>query len=202
MSRAERLAQALAGGPFRGDRKAFQRVMRERLGGGHGTSYTAVLGYFSGVTEPSLTWLTEAADVLDVRVEWLVFGDEPVRPESVSEHEVAKAVPDVQRLAGRHAAALFAHLVQRIADAHPPGMEPATPEQLEELARGIHAAAFGLVGAMCPVNSRRDVERFYLAHLSALLAIIPEPGKGRPVSAVLRYLPRAAWVYGGDDVEA
>lgn len=33
-----------------------------------------VLAYFDGSSTPSIEWLTEAADLLDVRFEWLVFG--------------------------------------------------------------------------------------------------------------------------------
>jgi hypothetical protein len=88
---AERLALALddfAPADIRGDKKAFQRAMRARLGPerAQGTSYPAVLGYFAGKVSPSLEWLTEAADVLGVRLPWLVCDSGPAL-ESVAVHE-------------------------------------------------------------------------------------------------------------------
>ena len=77
----ERLLRALteyAPPDIRGDKKAFQLAMRDALGGGEdtrtGTSYPAVLGYFSGATTPSLAWVEAAADLLGVRAGWLAFG--------------------------------------------------------------------------------------------------------------------------------
>src|SRR5688572_11810781 len=79
MTVADRLKLALkkhAPEAFGGDRKAFQRLMRERMGDrGGGTSYPAVLGYFAGRTSPSVEWLENAADVLGVRAAWLAFGE-------------------------------------------------------------------------------------------------------------------------------
>jgi hypothetical protein len=56
--------------------------MEERLkesGGKAGTSYRAVVGYLKGESEPSLHWVREAADLLDVRVPWLLEGEPPAR---------------------------------------------------------------------------------------------------------------------------
>jgi hypothetical protein len=80
MTIADRLALALddyAPDALRGDRKAFQRAMRARLGPerAQGTSYPAVLGYFGGKVSPSLEWVSVAADVLAVRPAWLAFRD-------------------------------------------------------------------------------------------------------------------------------
>lgn len=70
---------------IRGDKRAFQRALRERMGSEdsrQGTSYPAVLGYFSGRVTPSLPWTFEAARLLNVRVSWLAFGvGEPTEEE-------------------------------------------------------------------------------------------------------------------------
>jgi hypothetical protein len=77
---AERLSWALdsnAPEGIRGDRKAFQRLMRQRMGreSAQGTSYPAVLGYFAGKVSPSIEWLNVAADFLGVRAAWLAYGE-------------------------------------------------------------------------------------------------------------------------------
>ena len=79
LSAPDRLASALnANAPedLRGDRKAFQRLMRERFGEGNrkGTSYPAVLGYFKGSASPSLAWIEVAAGILGVLPAWLAYG--------------------------------------------------------------------------------------------------------------------------------
>ncbi len=77
----ERLETALeryAPDEVRGDKRAFQRALRERMGSENsrqGTSYPAVLGYFGGRVTPSLPWTLEAARLLTVRPSWLAFGE-------------------------------------------------------------------------------------------------------------------------------
>jgi hypothetical protein len=77
----ERLEKALeehAPQEIRGDKQAFQRTLRDRMGSEdsrQGTSYPAVHGYFSGKVVPSLPWLLAAARLLKVRPSWLAFGE-------------------------------------------------------------------------------------------------------------------------------
>ena len=59
------------------DKKAFQTAIKPRLemrGGQMGVTYQTILSYFVGSSTPSLEWLREAADLLDVRFDWLVLG--------------------------------------------------------------------------------------------------------------------------------
>ncbi|MBI4538933.1 MAG: hypothetical protein HY704_05415 [Gemmatimonadetes bacterium] len=59
------------------DKKAFAAAMEARLrgrGGQKGVSYQSILSYLDGTSTPSLEWLGEAADLLNIRPEWLVFG--------------------------------------------------------------------------------------------------------------------------------
>jgi hypothetical protein len=73
--RLNRALDTLAPADIRGDRKAFQRRMRERMKGSRdGTSYPAVLGYLKGRVAPSVEWLDVASDVLGVRQAWLTLG--------------------------------------------------------------------------------------------------------------------------------
>jgi hypothetical protein len=71
---AKRLTNALE---LRGrEKKAFGLAMRNRLsgrGGQKGVSYQTILSYFDGTYVPSLEWLAEAADELEVRLPWLAL---------------------------------------------------------------------------------------------------------------------------------
>lgn len=53
----------------------FHQQMEGRLSGGKsGTSYNAVLAYRNDLSEPSLEFIRQAADVLEVSAAWLAFG--------------------------------------------------------------------------------------------------------------------------------
>lgn len=78
------------------DKRAFTAEMAARLadrGGQQGVSYQSILSYFDGTQTPSVAWVTEAADLLGVRAEWLAFGGgAPTR-----EEEADRVVLDPRR---------------------------------------------------------------------------------------------------------
>jgi hypothetical protein len=72
-----------------GDKKSFAAEMKRRFkgrGGQKGTSYQTVLSYFDGRFVPSLEWLSEAAELLGVRLDWLALGGQPQTPEQQQEY--------------------------------------------------------------------------------------------------------------------
>lgn len=71
MSIALRLDEALTAAGQ--SKRAFIKAMTAR--GTPGSSEPAVYRYLRGESEPSLSFLTEAAEELKVRREWLAFGD-------------------------------------------------------------------------------------------------------------------------------
>ena len=56
--------------------RRFQRIMANT--DAYGTSYPAIHRYLGGEVEPSLSFLREAADILEVRHAWLMAGDGPM----------------------------------------------------------------------------------------------------------------------------
>lgn len=94
-SLGRRLAKALneyAPEKIRGDKKALERALKERLPKSEraGVSYPAILGYFAGRTAPSMEWIRHAAAVLGVREVWLTYG--VGAPTELSEREAEQAV--------------------------------------------------------------------------------------------------------------
>jgi hypothetical protein len=104
---AERLERALkefAPREIRNDKRKFQKALKKQMESSpesrHGTSYPAVLGYFSGATSPSLAWTEAASHVLRVRTAWLAFDDgEPTEEEQARraiEERLALPEPEVE----------------------------------------------------------------------------------------------------------
>ena len=58
-----------------GTKKAFQQAMAAARAPGH--SWPTVLGYLNGAVEPPVAFLAAAAEVMDLRLEYLVTGNGP-----------------------------------------------------------------------------------------------------------------------------
>jgi transcriptional regulator with XRE-family HTH domain len=71
-----RLQEALAGwgGPRKGIR-SLERKLKERTPPVPGSSRTMIHQYIAGKVEPSLAFVSAAAEILGVREAWLAFGE-------------------------------------------------------------------------------------------------------------------------------
>ena len=81
MSVAERLRSAIDESGYLSIR-AFQRSIEPRLIAQHirGSGYGSMRTYVSGRTVPRYLWMRVAAPLLNVRTEWLLDGELPIRP--------------------------------------------------------------------------------------------------------------------------
>ena len=74
-----------------GSHRGFSKWLEER--GVPGASYRQLARYLKGESEPSLEWIQEACEALNVSADWLVLGKEPTKPsgdstgEDLREHE-------------------------------------------------------------------------------------------------------------------
>jgi len=213
-SLSKRLTQAVNGWASTVDRqgragaaRTFQVAMSDRLndhkaGGKAGASYRALLTYLSGQSEPTLEWLRLAAEVLDVRLGWLLLGEKPVRPGAVPAGVVRTHAPVVQHLTGEQGERLMELLVGRLADAQPAGTDPATAEDLGLFADALFRNVFFTWGAVTGGGEKADFERFFFAWVAAMLAAVPRPGEGQRLQDVARKLPQGEWPSAQEDTDA
>jgi hypothetical protein len=151
---AERLGWALetlAPEAIRGDKKAFRAVMNERLKGEReGTSYPAVLGYFSGATSPSVRWLNVAADVLGVRPPWLLAGQGAPTEDMATPDELDAYIMSLLREGCRDrgfeppplVATMFADVVKLFVIAESVALGPKLRNSVDALAQAIGERLF------------------------------------------------------------
>lgn len=79
--------------------RAFQEEVKRRAGEGtRGVSYASVWEYVEGRTDPPLSFLRVAAEVLDVREAWLTTGDGPRTDDHAVEKHVAGMVGELGEL--------------------------------------------------------------------------------------------------------
>lgn len=155
-----------------------------------GSGHSNVHRYVTGDAErpPPIDWLDGAAQVLGVRTAWLALGEEPLLPPTTADLPVRRLAPAVSRVAGTHGEALMARLVQRLVDAQPLDSAPPTEHQLVVLMAALHSRGMEFLSAVRVVTPLHEVEQFYLAFLTALLAAVPQAGQGRDVTEVQKLL--------------
>ncbi len=174
--------------------RRFQQEVEKVAPDVTGTSYASVYAYVDGRTDPPLSFLTVAAQVLRVRPAWLAFGDPPESPAEDPVRETVRhgsqAVVFASLGMGEN---LMVELVKKLLEAQPPGSPELSDNDLLTIAKALQLNLINTLSALTrggEVGPSSPSTQYILMSLMAMLAAVPRPGKGRPLAEVLRKLPQ------------
>lgn len=167
-----------------------------------GTSRAMIYRYFSGDASPTLGLLEAAAEILGVRLSWLVTGEgqqteaeeDLVRPMGAGveldpvDAALREAAPPIWN-AGPAPWATFLTLMRRLSASRPDWRDPMGIERLQTTAEALHrlleepvirlCVDWGEGRALQPAGGEA-VHDYYAAALGALLLLVPPRGEGMP----------------------
>ena len=200
--RCERLAQAVEEwGPV----KDLVNALRER--DVRGANLTSTYNYMNARTAPSIDFLAEAAGVVGVQRDWLLFGEGFMTEAEEATQAFRESVDQFGLLTGVYSVAVSGLLVDcviRLLLAAPTGLSEAKDSQ-EQLAEGELPAVYGeveslLVGLAAypvllfhrgtdpktdPDPDSEGAREAFRAMLHAFSLAIPPERQGRPIDDIL-----------------
>lgn len=192
---SKNLKEALAASPYGDVREladALGKDMGERAPG-----YSTVTRYFTGTITPPLETIVRMARLLGARPAYLAFGDGQARDVTPIEEHLDESGIDIGAakelflVAPPAARDMLRMVVGRLVDAEPSGSPEPPAADVRGLAERLASAVFLLVAAIqvgTPV-AQPATSAGIMAILSALLAITPAPGEGRPIAEMMEHLP-------------
>lgn len=197
MSISERLQQELKTRTPAMSKRQLQKAVEKEAGKGtKGTSYASVYEYVEGKgkTEPPLSFLRPTADVLGVRLEWLITGD-GLRTEE--EHLVGAQEAQVEEAAALILEAgtgvsrdMFIKLLARLLRSCPDRTKPDTEEAIGLLAHHLQRRVLGTYRAFNPSGFGDQVRQndHFEAMLHAMHLAVPDAEQGVPMKKLLKNL--------------
>lgn len=184
--RCGRLAQALQQW---GSTPAFLDALRER--GVRGGSKTSVYRYIKLETVPSIDFLVEAAGVLGIRRDWLLFDEgEQTEAEQATRPQMsamrAMSFDDPLDVHGPAVSGLVLQAIQQLFLADPDGPVPQGPE-LELLEAMIMDIATAPLNRFRPAGADHpdEIRASLMATLQGVVLSIPGRRQGRPIADLI-----------------
>ena len=197
MSISERLKKELkARTPAMTTRQLQKEVEKEAGKGTRGTSYASVYEYVEGKgkAEPPLSFLRPAAEVLGIRLEFLISGE---GPQTEEEHLVdaqgatlGEAGGLIMEAGGSAAWMMFTPLLLRLIASCPDAKEAGTKKAIGPIAYHLQRVALHTYRALNPSGFDDEVRRsdHFEAMIHAMALAVPDRGQGVPIKKLLKNL--------------